>query len=200
MMTVDKVVHLLNTFYSHKVWTRDDVDRAHRTGPKSGDNDRPRPLIARLHRWCDKMSVLQQTDERKEMSDTLNIRVATDVTDRQSSILREEKNAGRQAYFHNGRLHYKENRSPRRKFRRSSETRRHGHRATDDAPRYFQRTEQAAPSRNKTPDDRQTPPPLYDMEHFPMIHSRRSGNGAHSSSESQKAPDSQQQRASHQGE
>ena len=34
---VRKVVQLLNRFYSQKVWTRDDVERAHRTGPKSGD-------------------------------------------------------------------------------------------------------------------------------------------------------------------
>ena len=46
------------------------------------------------------------------MSDILNIRVATDLTDRQNNILREEKSAGRQVYFHNGRLCYRERRSP----------------------------------------------------------------------------------------
>ena len=46
------------------------------------------------------------------MSDTLNIRVTTDLTDRQNNILREEKSAGRQAYFHNGRLCYRERRFP----------------------------------------------------------------------------------------
>ena len=47
---VRKVVQLLYGFYRDKLWTRDDVDRATRTGPKSGDINRPRPLIARLHR------------------------------------------------------------------------------------------------------------------------------------------------------
>ena len=79
---VRKVVQLLIRFYSQKVWTRDDVERAHRTGPKSGDINRPRPLIARLHRWRDKISVLQERDGRKAMSDTLNNRVATALTSR----------------------------------------------------------------------------------------------------------------------
>ena len=48
---VRKSVQLLNRLYSQKAWTRDNVERAHRTGPKSGNINRPRPLIARLHRW-----------------------------------------------------------------------------------------------------------------------------------------------------
>ena len=131
-----KVVQLLIRFYSQKVWTRDDVERAHRTGPKSGDINRPRPLIARLHRWNDKISVLQERDGRKAMSDTLNIRVATDLTDRQNNILREEKSAGRQACFYNGRLCYRERRSPRRSLRSSSKTGSRPHRASHDAPPY----------------------------------------------------------------
>ena len=62
---VRKSVQLLNRLYSQKAWTRDNVERAHRTGPKSGDINRPRPLIARLQRWRDKISVLQERDERK---------------------------------------------------------------------------------------------------------------------------------------
>ena len=34
---VKKVVQLLDSFYSQKVCTWDDVERAHRTGPKSGN-------------------------------------------------------------------------------------------------------------------------------------------------------------------
>ena len=40
------------------------------------------------------------------MADTLNIRVASDLTDSQYDILKEEKQAGRRAYFYQGRLHY----------------------------------------------------------------------------------------------
>ena len=104
---VSKVVQLLNRFYSSsKTWTADDVERAHRTGPKNDNYNRPRPIVARLHRWHDKLTVLQQRDGRKQMIDTLNIRVASDLTGRQSSVLREERSAGRRAYFRNGRLHY----------------------------------------------------------------------------------------------
>ena len=79
---VRKIVQLLNRVFSQNVRTRDDVERAHRTGLKSGDINLPRPLIARLQSWRDKISVLQERDERKAMSDTLNNRVATDLTSR----------------------------------------------------------------------------------------------------------------------
>ena len=188
---VRKVVQLLNRFYSQKVWTRDDVERAHRTGPKSGDINRPRPLIARLHRWSDKISVLQERDGRKAMSDTLNIRVATDLTDRQNNILREEKSAGRQAYFHNGRLCYRERRSPRRSLRSSSKTGSRPHRASHDAPPYPQRTKQPVPSRNGALQDQATPL-LSDMEEFPMLHRQTTGDGAYSRPDSQGAQEAQE--------
>ena len=186
-----KVVQLLNRFYSQKVWTRDDVERAHRTGPKSGDINRPRPLIARLHRWNDKISVLQERDGRKAMSDTLNIRVATDLTDRQNNILREEKSAGRQVYFYNGRLCYRERRSPRRSLRSSSKTGSRPHRASHDAPPYPQRTKQPVPSRNGALQDQATPL-LSDMEEFPMLHRQTTGDGAYSRPDSQGAQEAQE--------
>ena len=59
---VSKVVQLLNRFYSSsKTWTADDVERAHRTGPKNDNYNRPRPIVAWLHRWHDK---LRETQER----------------------------------------------------------------------------------------------------------------------------------------
>ena len=104
---VSKVVQLPNRFYSSsKTWTAVDVERAHRTGPKNDNYNRSRPIVARLHRWQDKLTVLHQRDGRKQIADTLNIRVASDLTGRQSSVLREERSAGRRAYFRNGRLQY----------------------------------------------------------------------------------------------
>ena len=138
---VRKVVQLLNRFNWHKLWTRDDVDRAPRTGPKSGDINRSRPLIARLHRWSDKISVLPERDGRKAMSDTLNIRVATDLTDRQNNIRREETSDGRQAYFQNGRLLHRKA-IPCHSLRSSSETGSHHNHTADDAPHYPERTKQ----------------------------------------------------------
>ena len=73
-------IQLLNRIYSTKHWTIDDVERAHRTGPRNDNYDRTRPIIAGLHRWHGKLSVLQQRDGRKELADTLNIRVAADLT------------------------------------------------------------------------------------------------------------------------
>ena len=44
-----KVVQLLNRFYSSsKTWTADDVERAHRTGPKNDSYNRPRPIVAQM--------------------------------------------------------------------------------------------------------------------------------------------------------
>ena len=111
---VSKVLQLLNRFYSSsKTWTADDVERAHRTGPKNDNYNRPRPIVALLHRWQDKLTVLQQRDGKKQMADTLNIRVASDLTGRQSSVLRQERSAGRRAYSRNGRLHYNNRPPPR---------------------------------------------------------------------------------------
>ncbi len=88
--------------------------------------------------------MLHKRDGRKAMSDILNSRVATDLTDRQNNILRAEK---RQA-GHNGRLCYIERRSPRRSLRSSSKTGSRPHHATHDAPPYPERMKQTVPSRN----------------------------------------------------
>ena len=125
------------------------------------------------------------------MSDTLNIRMATDLTDRQNNILREEKSAGRQAYFYNGRLCYRERRSPRRSLRPSSKTGSRPHRASHDAPPYPQRTKQPVPSRNGALQDQATPL-LSDMEEFPMLHRQTTGDGAYSRPDSQGAQEAQE--------
>ena len=139
------------------------MDRAPHTGPKSGNINRLRPLFARIHRWNDEMSVLPESDVRKAMSDKLNIRVATDLTDRQNSIRREETSGGRQAYFHNGRLlHRKE--IPRHSLRSSSETGSHHNHTADDAPHYPERTKQTEGTEHY-----RTKPLLYSLPLLPSL-------------------------------
>ncbi len=109
------------------------------------------------------------------MSDILNIRVATDLTDRQNNILREEKSAGRQVYFHNGRLCYRERRSPPPQpplLQQDWES------SPQRCRRYPQRTKQTVPSRNGALENQATP--LFsDMEEFPLLHRQTTGRSLH---------------------
>ena len=109
------------------------------------------------------------------MSDILNIRVATDLTDRQNNILREEKSAGRQVYFHNGRLCYRERRSPPPQpplLQQDWES------SPPRCRRYPQRTKQTVPSRNGALENQATP--LFsDMEEFPLLHRQTTGRSLH---------------------
>ncbi|KAL8582253.1 hypothetical protein ACOMHN_037010 [Nucella lapillus] len=102
-----KVIQLLNRFFPIKQWSIDDVERAHQIGPRNEKYEQPRPIIARLFHWQDKLSILMARDNKKEMADTLNIRVASDLTNRQNQIIREEKDAGRQAYVWKGHMFHK---------------------------------------------------------------------------------------------
>lgn len=111
------VVQLLNRFFGTKNWTTDDLERAHRLGRKS--TNRPRPIIAHFHRWQDKLSILKARDCRVEMASTLGIRVSSDLTDRQNHILREERNAGRQAYVWKGRLCYSNRNTHQQRYTRN---------------------------------------------------------------------------------
>eukprot|EP00745_Piridium_sociabile_P028451 TRINITY_DN4581_c0_g1_i8.p1 TRINITY_DN4581_c0_g1~~TRINITY_DN4581_c0_g1_i8.p1 ORF type:complete len:674 (-),score=116.05 TRINITY_DN4581_c0_g1_i8:159-2180(-) len=103
---IRKVVQLLNRFFPAKQWTTDDVERAHRLGQRNSNYSRPRPIIARLYRWQDKLCILRAGDCRREMANTLGIRVSSDLTDRQNQVVREARDAGRHAYVWKGRLFY----------------------------------------------------------------------------------------------
>ena len=102
---VRQVVQLLNRFFPVKTWSTEDVDKSYRLGSRNASAS-PRPIIATMHRWKDKILVLREHECRSEMADCVNIRVATDLTDRQNVILREQKQSGNQAYFYKGRLHH----------------------------------------------------------------------------------------------
>ena len=90
-----KVVQLLNRFFPFKTWRPEDLEQAHRVGPKRKDGSRPRTLVARFHTWLDKLSLLEEKDARKDMADTYGIRMAADLTDRQHKELKRQKDQGR---------------------------------------------------------------------------------------------------------
>ena len=80
---VGKVVRLLNEFYPFKTWMKEDVERAHRVGPKG--NNQPRLLLARMHHWSDKLSLLSERTCRQNMANQVGVKVAADLTDRQQT-------------------------------------------------------------------------------------------------------------------
>ena len=101
-LCVHKVVKPLNSFHPSKTWTSDDIERAHRVGPVRKNNTRSRTLVARLHRWSDKLLLLEEKENRKDMADKLDVREAADLTDRQQGELRRQKEKGKMAYYRNG--------------------------------------------------------------------------------------------------
>ena len=100
-----KVTRLLNRYFPFKTWVEEDVERAHRVGPR--DNNKHRTLIARFRHWADKLAVLSDSEGRYRMSQETGIRVAGDLTDRQREELRKQQEAGKTAYYRSGRLHFR---------------------------------------------------------------------------------------------
>ena len=88
------------------------MERAHRVGPKG--NNQPRLLLARMHHWSDKLSLLSERTCRQNMANQVGVRVAADLTDRQQEQLRKHREQGRTAYYRSGRLHVRE-RQPKRR-------------------------------------------------------------------------------------
>ncbi|KAK7474126.1 hypothetical protein BaRGS_00034655, partial [Batillaria attramentaria] len=76
------IVDVLNQHSTRRTWTIDDVERAHRVGPRKGNSQQPRPLIVRFSRWPDKMAVVQGADLKQNLKDS-GIKVAADLTKRQ---------------------------------------------------------------------------------------------------------------------
>ena len=139
-----KVVRLLNEFYPFKTWMEEDVERAHRVGPKG--NNQPRLLLARMHHWSDKLSLLSERTCRQNMANQVGVRVAADLTDRQQEELRKHSEQGRTAYYRSGRLHVRE-RQPRRR---------------DPASEVDKRLLESQL------------PPLADMDHYPALRRQQS--------------------------
>eukprot|EP00745_Piridium_sociabile_P006242 TRINITY_DN14019_c0_g1_i7.p2 TRINITY_DN14019_c0_g1~~TRINITY_DN14019_c0_g1_i7.p2 ORF type:complete len:522 (-),score=104.05 TRINITY_DN14019_c0_g1_i7:3624-5189(-) len=103
----DKVVATLNEFFTEKVWSARDVERAHRLGKPNPNANRPRPMIVHFHRWADKMMLLQQNEARTALS-RADVRVASDLTRRQAAKLKQLQEEGKFGYFKNGKLFTRE--------------------------------------------------------------------------------------------
>ena len=78
---------LVNEFYPFKTWMEEDVERAHRVGPKG--NNQPRLLLARMHHWSDKLSLLSERTCRQNMANQVGVKEAADLADRQQEELGE---------------------------------------------------------------------------------------------------------------
>ena len=120
------------------------VERAHRVGPKG--NNQPRLLLARMHHWSDKLSLLSERTFRQNMANQVGVRVAADLTDRQQEELRKHREQGRTAYYRSGRLHVRE-RQPKRR---------------DPASEVDKRLLESQL------------PPLADMDHYPALRRQQS--------------------------
>jgi len=175
-----KVVQLLTRFFPCKSWSLRDIERAHRIGPKHDDWGKPRTLIVRFHRWADKLAVLEDKQGRNAMSEELNVRIASDLTDFQQNEIRKHKNEGRVAYYRGGRLHVDERRSPRRstRHRRSRTPTPFQQQSTLEI--FYSETENDQNTHAHIPHQGQrqhatqrTSPRLESMEEFPMLPPRQ---------------------------
>jgi hypothetical protein len=95
---------LLSDYYPGEEWDRDVIERAHRLGNRNNPNRRgPRPVIAKFQRWGDAMRVMKNRDAREKMNND-GIRLAQDLTKRQSDKLRSLRQEGKSGYFVKGKL------------------------------------------------------------------------------------------------
>jgi hypothetical protein len=99
------VTDLLKKYYPDDTWDKDVIERAHRLGKYNSRhaNRGPRPVIAKFQRWGDAMCAMRNRAARDNMEKD-NIRLAQDLTKRQSDRLRSLREEGRSGYFVKGRL------------------------------------------------------------------------------------------------
>nr|KAG5685965.1 hypothetical protein BaRGS_017404 [Batillaria attramentaria] len=105
-----KVVECLQGTVPNKVWSEDDIVRAHRVGKKPdfasvaanrNQNAKPRPMIVKFTRWKDKMAIL--TKARPALKQK-RIDVAGDLTQRQHEQIRLHRDKGVRAYYKGNKL------------------------------------------------------------------------------------------------
>ena len=86
-----------------------DIQQAYRINGRRRRNE-PRPLIVKFIHWCDKLGILTNKDIRGHLRQN-GVRVANDLTRRQSSQLAEIRRQGKVGYFLNGKLRVTERQS-----------------------------------------------------------------------------------------
>jgi hypothetical protein len=103
----ETVRDVLETYVTTQTWTPDKIERAHRLGRFNRNHQYPRPLIVKFQRWSDAMAVMKDRVARDSMFNQ-GIRLAQDLTKRQSAKLKQLKEEGKRGYYVNGRLRVNE--------------------------------------------------------------------------------------------
>ena len=100
----DAVLKVLNKsdLGEERVWSVSDIERAHRVGP-SKDKE-PRTMIVKFANWRDKLSLLKDKSKRENLQKETGVRLANDLTRRQSAVVAEARREGKVAFFRNGKL------------------------------------------------------------------------------------------------
>ena len=107
---VQKVVDVLNDAGELAIpFTASDIQQAYRINGRRRRNE-PRPLIVKFTHWCDKLEILMNKEIRDQLRHN-GVRVANDLTRRQSSALAEIRRQGKVGYFLNGKLRVAERQS-----------------------------------------------------------------------------------------
>ena len=104
---VDVIVDILNQYSYEGTWSRKDLDRAFRVGEWRNDPDNPRPIVVQMHRWTDKMDILQDREMREALRKD-NIRIASELTTRQRRMVDFHTRQGKRAFFWKGKLQVEE--------------------------------------------------------------------------------------------
>jgi hypothetical protein len=100
-VSVRRVVQALNCVAGPKQWSDKDIASAHRVGKKmDGDS---RPMLVTFTRWSDKMVVITNQAYRSDLNKK-GIRVASDLTKKQASLVAAARREGKIAYFKGGKL------------------------------------------------------------------------------------------------
>ena len=107
---VQKVVDVLNDAGELTIpFTASDIQQAYRVNGRHRRNE-PRLLIVKFTHWCDKLGKLMNKEIRDHLRHN-GVRVANDLTRRQSSQLAEIRRRGKLGYFLNGKLRVAERQS-----------------------------------------------------------------------------------------
>ena len=103
----DLIIDILNQYSYQRIWNSRDLNRAHRVGEWREDTDNPRPIVVQMHRWSDKMEILQDQEMREALRKD-NIRIASELTTRQRGMVDFHTRQGKRAYYWKGRLQVEE--------------------------------------------------------------------------------------------
>ena len=107
---VQKVVDVLNDAGELTIpFMASDIQQAYRINGRRRRNE-PRPLIVKFTHWRDKLEILMNKEIRGHLRHN-RVRVANDLTRRQSSELAEIRRQGKVGYFLNGKLRVAERQS-----------------------------------------------------------------------------------------